>query len=85
MKCKHDWVRSGYGNDLICTKCGYASAQATLTMPATETMIKPNLRQEVKIPIYDGKKTEIVSVYKDELEIQLSKAFNINVLAGGKR
>ena len=85
MECKHNFVRSGYGNDLICTKCGYAAAQATLTMPATETIIKPNLRQEVKIPIYNGDKTEIVSVYKDELERQLNKVFNVNILAGGKR
>lgn len=30
MECEHNWVRSGYGNDLICTKCGYAATQATI-------------------------------------------------------
>lgn len=30
MKCKHNFVKSGYGNDMICTKCGYAAMQATI-------------------------------------------------------
>ncbi|HZK44371.1 MAG TPA: hypothetical protein VFC73_08850 [Syntrophomonadaceae bacterium] len=85
MKCKHDFVRSGHGNDLICTKCGYAAAQATFTAPIIEPMIKPNLRQEVKIPIHNGDKTEIGMIYKDELERKLNKAFMLNALVGEER
>lgn len=85
MKCEHNWVRSGYGNDLICTKCGYAAAQATLTMPTTEPMIKPNLRQEVKIPVYNGDKMEISLAYKDEIEKKLNRVFNESFMVGGQR
>lgn len=82
MKCKHDWARSGYGNDLICKICGYASSQATLTMPATETIQQPILREKMEVPLCIGYKTVRVSVYKDEIEKELSKAFDINLMLG---
>ena len=85
MGCKHDWVRSGYGNDLICIKCGYAAMQATMTMPVTEPIQQPILREKMEVPLCTGDKTVRVSVYKDEIERQLNKAFNINFLAGGTR
>lgn len=33
VNCKHNFVRSGYGEDVICTECGYAAMQARVLKP----------------------------------------------------
>lgn len=74
MKCKHNFVRSGYGNDLICTKCGYAAKQAVMPIaePATAPTSQPILREKIEIPFYNGSEHTRISVYKDEFLKQLS-------------
>ena len=87
MECNHKWVRPGYGNDLLCIKCGYASMQATMTMPVTEPIQQPILREKMEVPLCTGDKTVKVSVYKDELikELQRSLGLDIahNIMQGG--
>lgn len=78
-KCKHDWVRSGYRNDLICTKCGYAAMQATMTMPVTAPMVEPMAREKVEVPFFDGSKHTRTSVYKDELEKELIRSIGLDI------
>ena len=79
MGCKHDWVRTGYENDLVCTKCGYAARQATMTMPVTEPIQQPILREKMEVPLCTGDKTVKVSVYKDEIEKELQKSLGLDV------
>lgn len=91
MGCKHKWVRSGYGNDLICTKCGYAAKQGVLTMPTQDMSLsissQPMARETIEIPICTGNKSERVSVYKDELIKELQRSLDLdiayNVMQGG--
>lgn len=87
MTCKHNWVKSGYGNDLICTKCGYAAMQAELSMPSTAPIQQPLLREKMEVPLYTGDKTVRVSVYKDEIEKQLYKHLyehlGLDIMQGG--
>lgn len=88
MKCKHNWVRSGYGNDLICTKCGYAAMQAVLTMPTQDMPIsQPMARRTIEVPMFTGDKNVRVSVYKDEFEKILQRAIGLdityNIMQGG--
>lgn len=83
MKCKHNWVKSGYGNDLICTKCGYAAMQAQATGNMVEPTTQPLLREEVSIPLYNSSETIIVPVYKDELEKALSRAIGLDIMQSG--
>lgn len=72
MECKHNFVRSGFGNDLICTKCGYAAMRATMTMPITSPIKEPILREKIEIPFYNGSEHARMSVYKDDFMKQLS-------------
>ena len=75
MKCKHNFVRSGHGNDLICTRCGYAAMQATLSKP----LIQPVLRETIEVPFYNGSEHTRVSTYKDDIERALNQQFNIGI------
>jgi len=83
MNCKHNFVSSGYGNDLICTKCGYAAMQATLPMPTSEPIQQPILRETIEVPLCTGDKTVRVTVYRDEIEKQLYKSLHLNIMQGG--
>ena len=75
MECKHNWIRSGHGNDLICTKCGYAAMQATLSEPSTQ----PIIRETIEVPFYNGSEYTRVSIYKDDIEKALYRQFNIGI------
>lgn len=83
MKCEHNFVRSGYGNDLICTKCGYVAMQETLPMPNSSPIQQPILREKIEVPLCVGDKTVRVSVYKDEIEKELYKHLELNVMQWG--
>ena len=75
MKCKHNFVCLGYGDDLICTKCGNAAKQARLkpiAEPLSQPLSQPILREKIEVPLYVGNKTVRVSVYKDEFLKQLA-------------
>lgn len=80
MDCKHKWVRSGYGNDLICKKCEYATLQAAMpiTVSIAKPITEPLLREKIEIPVFTGDKTVRVSVYKDEFEKQLFRSVGLD-------
>lgn len=77
MECEHNWVRSGYGNDLICTKCGYAAAQATLTMLATEPVANLNSREETNISININPGTETAEELSKRIAKELHKSIRL--------
>lgn len=77
MRCKHDFVRSGHGDDLICTKCGYAAMQRQMDMPMQATLIQPltppMLRETIEFPFWNGEKTVQISVDKENLLREMRK------------
>lgn len=75
MRCKHNFVRSGYGNDLICTKCGYAAMQAVATLPIQELIT----RETVDIVINTGGNSGVISVHKDEREKELKRELGFDL------
>ena len=79
MKCKHNWVKSGYGNDLICTKCGYAAMQATHSMPSSGVTQEPMLRKEIEVGLFNGSEMVKGIVYEDEFKKQLKKSMGLNL------
>lgn len=79
MSCKHNFVRSGHGNDLICTKCGYAAMQATMTMPIAENIRQSILRERIEVPLWVGDKTVRIPVYKDEFEKELQRSLGLDL------
>lgn len=86
IKCEHDFVRSGHGKDLICTKCGYAAMQGQLAMPMQAPLLQPSaqpiMRETIEVPFYDGEKTVRVSVYKDELLREMRKEMGLTIGLG---
>lgn len=48
MMHKHEWVKSGHGNDLICKLCGYAAMQATLPSQEIGKQITERLGRGLK-------------------------------------
>lgn len=82
MECRHTFVRSGHGYDLVCTKCGKAAMQAAIPLSSqsiASEIKQPIMRETVKVPFYDGEKNVSVSVYKDELEKEMKKALMVNI------
>lgn len=77
MKCEHKWVRSGHGNDLICTKCGYAAAQAINTMPATEPVANVNSREGVNISININPGAETAEELSKRIAKELHKSIRL--------
>jgi hypothetical protein len=79
MKCKHNFVRSGYGDDLICTKCGQAAMQASIRTSLFELSAVPILIEEMEVPVIHDCKVKRVSVSKDNFKKELSKSLGLDI------
>jgi hypothetical protein len=79
MKCKHNFVRSGYRDDLICTKCGQAAMQATIRTSLSQSSAVPILREEMEVPVIHDGKLNRISVSKDNFKKELSKSLGLDI------
>jgi hypothetical protein len=79
MKCKHNFVRSGYGDDLICTKCGQSAMQASIRTSVFGSSAASILREEMKVPVIHDGKVKRVSVSKDNFKKELSKSLGLDI------
>jgi len=75
VECKHKWVDMQDGTrDKICLRCGKKAKQAAAylplrTIPNTQSLIQPILRETIVINIDSSR----VTVYKDEILDEISK------------
>lgn len=92
-KCNHEWINITTKDDdkktLMCSKCGKkihkGQLSARITVDTSAPISLAAGREKKKMPFYDGEKTTIVEVYKDELVKELYKGLNVSNLNSIKR
>lgn len=78
---KHNFINSGYGSDLICTKCGYAAKQAALPIGVEirAEIAVPIVREKIEVPVFNGEKTVRVERYKDDVMKEFRKSVGLGI------